>query len=87
MEPIHNTTHNNVAEVNIANDAEMREKNRRAAQRGRVWLCAGVGLMGLSFGINFLMFHSDQSFTTVMYVMTTLGAVCIVKSLADLLGL
>lgn len=87
MEPIHNTTHNNVAEVNIANDAEMREKNRRAAQRGRVWLCAGVGLMGLSFGINFLMFHSDQSFTTVMYVMTTLGSVCIVKSLADLLGL
>ncbi len=87
MEPIHNTTHNNVAEVNIADDAEMREKNRHAAQRGRVWLCAGVGLMGLSFGINFLMFHSDQSFTTVMYVMTTLGAVCIVKSLADLLGL
>ncbi|MCC6411019.1 MAG: hypothetical protein IT270_05145 [Saprospiraceae bacterium] len=63
------------------------EKNRRLAQRGRWWLCAGVGLMGASFGVNFLLFDSaDHTFSMSMYILTSLGTLCIVKSLADLLG-
>ncbi len=89
MDPLHNSPQStNTAEVSFepASSNSLVEKNKRLAQRGRTWLCVGVGLMGLSFATNYFLFHSGQSFETVMYVMTTLGAVCIVKSLGDLLG-
>ncbi len=43
------------------------------------WLGAGIILMAVSFGINFLLFHSDTSFIAIMYVLTTLGTACIIK--------
>ncbi len=63
-----------------------KEEHQRLFQRGLKWLCGGTALMGLSFGINFLLFHSDQSFITAMYVLTSVGAVCLMKGLADILG-
>lgn len=66
---------------------QLNEKNRRLAQRGRWWLCAGVGFMAASFGVNFLLFDSaSHTFSMSMYILTSLGTLCIVKSLADLLG-
>lgn len=55
-------------------------------QRGLKWLAIGVFLMAISFAINFLLFQSEQSFHVPMYVMTSAGLICIVKSMADILG-
>lgn len=81
MEQVHDSMQDNQAAKALA-----KEKHRKAFTRGCVWLGVGVLFMGLSFGINFAMFHSNQSFTTIMYIMTSIGAVCIVKSLVDILG-
>jgi predicted lipid-binding transport protein (Tim44 family) len=62
------------------------EQHRQSHRRGLRWLGVGVLLMGMSFAINFLLFDSGTSFTTIMYVMTTLGAICIIKCMADILG-
>ena len=92
MESPHNPTPFEVpADVSASSDtpaleALAKEKHRRLMQRGQKWLGAGLMLMGLSFGINFLLFHSDRSFTTIMYVLTTLGAAFIVKGLVDIMG-
>lgn len=64
----------------------LKEKYQRLFQRGLRWLGAGVVLMAISFAVNFFLFQADKSFITIMYVMTTAGAVCIVKGLADILG-
>ena len=63
-----------------------KEKHNRLFLRGCKWLGAGVVVMGLSFCINFILFHADVSFTTIMYILTSLGAVCIAKGLFDILG-
>lgn len=67
-------------------DALVKEKHRRLLQRGQMWLCAGLVLMALSFAVNFLLFHSETSFSTIMYIMTSVGAACMVKGLVDILG-
>lgn len=93
MEPTHNSNHENLSteqalesNTNTLAATARQEEHRRLFKRGMSWMCAGVALMGLSFLINFVLFHSDQSFVTIMYVMTSLGTICIVKSLADILG-
>ena len=67
-------------------DAATKEKYRQLFQRGLVWLGAGAVLMVLSFAINLLLFHSDTSFSTTMYILTSLGAACMVKGIADIMG-
>ncbi len=62
------------------------EQHKRLFRRGILWLGAGVALMGLSFCVNYCLFHSEQSFHGVMYTMTTIGAVCITKGMGDILG-
>jgi hypothetical protein len=69
-----------------AAEAMSKEKHRQLFQRGLLWLGAGVTLMGLSFAINLLLFHSETSFSTTMYILTSLGAACMVKGLADIMG-
>lgn len=93
MESTHNSNHEQHSnEQALESNANMlaataqQEEHRRLFKRGMSWMCVGVVLMGLSFLINFVLFHSDQSFVTIMYVMTSLGTLCIVKSLADILG-
>ncbi|MFM8373466.1 MAG: hypothetical protein ACKOCO_13865 [Bacteroidota bacterium] len=62
------------------------EQHQRLFKRGILWLGAGVALMGLSFCVNYCLFHAEQSFHFVMYSMTTLGAVCMTKGMGDILG-
>ena len=62
------------------------EKYRHLYMRGRRWLCLGLGMMGSSFAINYLLFDSGTSFVSVMYVLTSIGIICLMKGLADVLG-
>ncbi len=66
--------------------AVLQEKHQRLFKRGLLWLGAGVFLMAISFAVNFLLFHMDKSFSTPMYILTTLGMVFIIKGLSDILG-
>lgn len=68
-------------------DTASKEKHQRRFQRGLRWLGVGVALMGLSFCLNFLLFSANTDCTTAMFIMTSLGAVGIVKGMADIFGL
>lgn len=83
MEPYRS---NDTTPATIESNAISKEEHKRLFNRGLKFLCAGVALMGISFAINYLLFHSDQSFEIPMYIMTTVGSVCIIKSLGDILG-
>ena len=63
-----------------------KEQHRIAFKRGMRWLALGVFLMAMSFVVNFLLFHTEQSFTVAMYLLTSAGLICIMKSMADILG-
>ena len=72
MEPMHKPTHIHAPSDLLmesgspASDALAKEKHRRLFQRGLKWLCMGILLMAVSFGINFLLFHSEVSFAAFM---------------------
>lgn len=60
------------------------EKRRRLLRTAKYWLCAGVGLMALSFCSTFFLSGNGVSFaTTSMYILTTLGTACVMKSLVN----
>jgi len=67
-------------------EASSKERLQRLFQRGLKWLGAGILLMAVSFGVNFFLFESGGSFQTSMYVLTSIGAICILKGLVDMLG-
>lgn len=67
-------------------DAAAKEKYCKLFQIGLRWLCAGGVLMGLSFAVNFMFLNSESGFITAMYILTSLGAICILKGLADMVG-
>lgn len=67
-------------------DDAAQEKNDRLFERGTKWLVVGVFLMASSFAINYFLFGSGTSFAVIMYVLTSLGALCIMKCLADIFG-
>ena len=84
MEP---NTSNQSNAPNDSNVDATKEKNLRLFQRGLTWMAVGVGIMGLSFMIQFFLFQSDdRSFIVPMYVLTTLGALCVMKGLVDAFG-
>lgn len=76
MEPMQNTQM----------EETQKEKHLRLFQRGLKWLGTGIFFMALSFGINFFSQESVQSVVISMYILTSLGAVCITKGLVDMLG-
>ena len=86
MEPLQHSNQQIPESAPQAPTAADQEKHRRLFQRGLRWLCAGGTLLLLSVSLNFLLFHSDQSFVSIMYIMTTLGAICVMKSMVDILG-
>jgi len=67
-------------------EAVAKEVHERLFNRGVRWLCVGMFLMALSFGINFLLSDSGTSVVAFMYIVTSMGVLCIMKSLADILG-
>ncbi len=82
MEP---TPHSN-QDFTPAENTLSKEQHRAAFKRGMRWLAVGVVLMGMSFAVNFLLFHTQTSFTISMYLLTSAGLICITKSMADILG-
>lgn len=60
------------------------EKRRRLLHNAKYWLGAGVLLMGISFGTTLFFSGNGVSFvTTCMYILTTLGTACVLKSLVN----
>lgn len=88
MEPVrHNTPeHLPTDPAAQALDAATKAHYQRLFQRGLKWLGAGVFFMAVSFGINFFLYGTETSFQTSMYVLTSVGAICIMKGLVDMLG-
>ncbi|MBK9335089.1 MAG: hypothetical protein IPM98_00315 [Lewinellaceae bacterium] len=93
MESLHNSKQDLAAAAGAsaepaapAPDAASLENHERLFQRGLKWLGAGIFLMAASFGINFFLYDTETSFQTSMYVLTSLGAICIMKGLVDMLG-
>ena len=62
-------------------------KNRNGqGPKSLTWLGIGMLLMGTSFGINFMFSDAGTSFVYIMYILTILGAGCILKCMVDTLG-
>lgn len=68
-------------------DAISKEKQDRRFQRGLLWMAAGAITLVLSFVINFLCFQCEVDFHTPMYVLTSLGALGILKGMGNIFGL
>lgn len=73
-------------QADAAEQLAKQEKYRRLFRNGTRWLGAGILLMGISFGINYFMFQSGGSFEWIMYILTSVGGLAIMKGLADMLG-
>lgn len=93
MEHPHTSTHDYPAVSGAAPEMDdsatetlSKEQQQRLFQQGLKWLGAGIVLMAVSFGVNFFLFDSGGSFQTSMYVLTSVGAICIFKGLVDILG-
>lgn len=71
---------------NVLAQETPQEKHKRLFRRGMTWLGTGLLVMGLSFAVTFVLFHTDQSFASVMYIMNTLGGCCMLKGMADIVG-
>ncbi|MBL7816940.1 MAG: hypothetical protein JNL70_18095 [Saprospiraceae bacterium] len=78
-------THQATIEPDIA-ALEKKEKYNRLFRRGCTWVGLGVMLLGISFGVTFMLFQSDKSFMIIMYVLTSIGATCVIKGLVDIIG-
>jgi hypothetical protein len=87
MEKFDNSTAHSTSEnLTSSTDTLRKEKHNRLFLGGCKWIGAGIVIMAISFGVNFVLFHADVSFTTIMYILTSLGAVCIMKGLYNILG-
>lgn len=85
MEAVKNPLTEN-KEVSL-NGETTKEKHRRLFKRGVKWLGGGLIFTAISFAVTFVMFQNDGgSFQTIMYVLNTLGVVCIMKGMVDIMG-
>ena len=90
MDNYHNSMQENnssviEAEVSVTDNVKA-EKYKRLFQSGCQWAGVGVMILGISFGINFMFFDSEGVFIPLMYVMTSLGAICTMKGLLNMFG-
>lgn len=79
----------NVLDETLQQDAvelEKKAKHKRLFNRGFNFLCFGGAMLIISFGINFVFFHTDTSFAAFMYTLTIAGSICMMKGLADIMG-
>ncbi len=90
MESMHNSKQNfqaaepSVEPVDSTLDALSKEKHQRRFQRGIKWMGVGALTLVLSFVINFLCFQCAVDFHTPMYILTSLGALGILKGMVDI---
>lgn len=92
MEPLHhhnqefNQSEHGYDQPTTVLDAATKEKHERLFRRGLLFLAIGVSMLGMSFCVNYCLFHAEQSFTVVMYTMTTIGSGLVLKGMGDMLG-
>ncbi len=67
----------------LDNDVDM-ERHKRLMRSGQIWLCTGLGMLGLSFALNMLFHAEGSSILMVMYGLTTIGVSCVMKSLVNI---
>ncbi|MFN0213311.1 MAG: hypothetical protein ACKVT2_03580 [Saprospiraceae bacterium] len=67
-----------------APDAISNDKHERRFKNGLLWIGAGAITLVLSFGINFLCFQCGVDFHIPMYVLTSLGALCLLKGMMNI---
>ena len=53
--------------------------SNQTKMNSRHWLGLGIFFMGMSFCINFLLNDTGTSYLVIMYILTLLGAGCILK--------
>ena len=89
MEAMHNSNHDQqtdesaVESNTTAIETLSKEKHERRLKRGIKWMGVGALTLVLSFGINFLCFQCAVDFHTPMYVLTSLGAISLLKGMVD----
>jgi len=84
MEPLHHLSSDTTDQP--TENSISAETHKRLFQRGLKWLGAGMFLLVAGAGINFLMFNADTSFTTVMYTVTSVGGILVLKGIVDIFG-
>ncbi len=68
----------------VAAEVLDKTKHDRRLQRGVLWMGVGAVILVLSFGINFLCFQCGVDFHTPMYVLTSLGALGLLKGMTEI---
>jgi hypothetical protein len=86
MDPTNDNLKQQVVTPPSTTEADLKAHYQMLFQRGLRWLGAGIFMMALRFGINFFVQDSEQSVVISMYVVTSLGSICIMKGLVDILG-
>jgi hypothetical protein len=68
-------------------DAEAKARQERRLQRGVKWMLGGAGTLIFSFSLNFLLYQAGADLETPMYILTSLGALGVLKGMADVFGM
>lgn len=87
MEPLNNTTNEFTAQIQPTppqKETSAHAVHERRFLSGKKWLCFGIAMMGVSFGINMLLWGNSDAFVGIMYTMTSLGCICLIKGLMDI---
>ncbi len=73
-------------EIPVVNE-EAKAQQARRLQRGVKWMLGGAGTLVFSFGLNFLLYQAGADLETPMYILTSLGALGVLKGMADVFGI
>ncbi|MCC7467494.1 MAG: hypothetical protein IT261_14530 [Saprospiraceae bacterium] len=94
MEPMFNAQNDFSSSSNTAAESEISDVNAavkaqqsRRMQRGVKWMLGGAGTLVFSFGLNFLLYLAGADPETPMYILTSLGAIGVLKGMADVFGI
>ena len=74
----------NIQLVDPALEAISKEKHARRFKNGLLWMGAGAITLVLSFGINFICFQCGVDFHLPMYVLTSLGALGLLRGMMSI---
>jgi hypothetical protein len=90
MESLHNSnqdsrsTESNLEPADQVFDSNSREKQERRFKHGLLWMGIGALTLVISFVVNFLCFQCGVDFHLPMYVLTSLGALSLLKGMMSI---
>ena len=90
MEPMHNPnqdfrpSESNLDSADQEFDPIAREKQERRFKHGLLWMGGGALTLVSSFAINFLCFQCGVDFHLPMYVLTSVGALGLLKGMMSI---